>query len=54
MNMEVPKALIKLWIDLARNIKTDQVVKERALKMLNLKVGTPEQQIQYMKANHIK
>ena len=54
MKKDVPVALVKTWIFLARSDETDQEVKNRALSMLIEAFGTNEKIAIYMKKNNIK
>jgi hypothetical protein len=49
MDKEVPIALVRTWIDLARNINSDQKVKNHVLMMLKNVFGSNENLIIYMK-----
>jgi len=54
IDKEVPLALVKTWVTLARNKDADQDVVIRALSMLREKIGTPDQISAYMKKHNIR
>ena len=56
-NKKAPVILINTWIELARSFgdhNVDNAVAVRAIEMLRLNVGTPEDIHKYMKENGIK
>jgi hypothetical protein len=53
-NNEVPIALVRTWIELARNKGVEKEVKERALKMLIRVFGNNENIALYMKKHNLK
>jgi hypothetical protein len=54
---KAPVVLVNTWIKLARSFgdhKVDNAVSVRAMEMLRVNVGTPEEIKKYMKENGIK
>lgn len=54
MNKEVPVALVKTWIALARSNEADQEVKNHAVSMLKNSLGSNENIALYMKRHGLK